>query len=326
MTPLEIASYQNRAEVVELLIAAGAPAAGFAEGVRPPLVLALSGRFGITDENAREQRRQQIASIRDTVGVLLTAGAEADAPDSGSITTLHWAANLNDVGLVESFLDAGADIEAVDNWDRTPSSVAVRWGGLEVLEALLRRGADPLPILEQVVLFGTPEMVSVVFELTDVEPPPGVAYDLLHLAARRGKGNVLTALVAEGIDPDATSDSGRPLVWAFVEPRYAEALKLLLDAGADPDRKWKGSETPLHFAARVGGTETISALLDAGAGIDARSGGQTPLMLAARKGRTEAVRVLLARGANPALVDGEGRTATDIAEAEGHLEICRVLR
>ena len=48
-------------------------------------------------------------------------------------------------------------------------------------------------------------------------------------------------------------------------------------------------------------------------------------MWAAGFGKTDTVRVLLAAGANPALKDNRGKTAADIARAEGFAETVTAL-
>lgn len=62
--------------------------------------------------------------------------------------------------------------------------------------------------------------------------------------------------------------------------------------------------------------DTPPAELDA-AGPD----GRTPMMLAAAAGAEEMVALLLELGADPALSDGAGRTAADLAFENGHTDL-----
>jgi ankyrin repeat protein len=68
--------------------------------------------------------------------------------------------------------------------------------------------------------------------------------------------------------------------------------------------------------------------LNHGAEIDARDrdGQATPLERAASWGRRDVVELLLARGANPALKDKNGKTALDLAVANGQDDVVAVLQ
>ena len=80
-----------------------------------------------------------------------------------------------------------------------------------------------------------------------------------------------------------------------------EYLKRLIDEGADLNaRDDQDGWTALHWVAFLGSVEAVRALLDAGAEIDAMDGnGQTPLFVATlmRRGR-DAAKELILRGAN----------------------------
>jgi len=82
------------------------------------------------------------------------------------------------------------------------------------------------------------------------------------------------------------------------------------DVALDMDAPDHAGHTPLHFAAkynRGGNLETIEALLDGGASVDARAhDGQTALHLAATAADAAAVAALLARGADADAADAHG--------------------
>jgi ankyrin repeat protein len=84
-------------------------------------------------------------------------------------------------------------------------------------------------------------------------------------------------------------------------------VRLLLNAGADPNSSDATGETSLMMAARVGQPDIVKALLDKGAPVDARDPAyhQTPLMLAARAGHTDIARLLIERRAD---VNAQTRT------------------
>ena len=71
----------------------------------------------------------------------------------------------------------------------------------------------------------------------------------------------------------------------------------------------KSSDTPLHKAARQGDAEAIVVLIDAGANPNAKDdSGDTPLHRAAKGGHAKAIAALLAAGADPNAKDIGGFT------------------
>lgn len=82
-------------------------------------------------------------------------------------------------------------------------------------------------------------------------------------------------------------------------------------------------ETPLHLAAKSGTQETIVALLDAGADVNAQTElGETPLHFAAKSNYRplENIVVLLNTGADGSLKNGDGKTAFDVAKDNGKVK------
>jgi uncharacterized protein len=82
----------------------------------------------------------------------------------------------------------------------------------------------------------------------------------------------------------------------------------------------------LHAAAERGDVSAVSALLDAGADIDARDqAGRTALLAATHGSAVQAARLLVARGANLEIADDLKDTPLLYAGAEGRIEILRLL-
>ena len=110
---------------------------------------------------------------------------------------------------------------------------------------------------------------------------------------------------------------------------HAEIVRVLLAAGADPAAADGTGARPLHRAAGgAGSLDVLRSLLAAAAAAAAAAGakpaidardrwGRTALMAAAAAGRRGAALLLVARGASLEVTDGEGRTALEVATAEG---------
>lgn len=98
----------------------------------------------------------------------------------------------------------------------------------------------------------------------------------------------------------------------------AEAARLLLERGADPNVRDSCRNTPLHAAAAYKDSELAGMLLAAGADVNARNeDGDTPLSLAERAGATDTAALLRAHGAKATSAAASGPNE---AEDEGENE------
>ncbi|WP_181885310.1 ankyrin repeat domain-containing protein [Trinickia dinghuensis] len=128
-------------------------------------------------------------------------------------------------------------------------------------------------------------------------------WNLMHVAAAAGDADLIRSLrmhgVAANVDDDAWST---PLHLACENGNTAAAAELL-SAGVNANMVDRAGSRPLHWAARSGDRRMIELLVRHGADVDARHSGtsETAAHLAARDGKTDSVRALLAAGANPLL-------------------------
>ena len=98
-----------------------------------------------------------------------------------------------------------------------------------------------------------------------------------------------------------------------------EAVKDLLNRGADLEAKSEKGKTALHYAAANGYVEIVSLLLGQGAVVDARDKDwHTPLMLAAIYGCNHTVQSLVTNGADVGAKTLVGNTAMIYAENNNH--------
>ena len=131
---------------------------------------------------------------------------------------------------------------------------------------------------------------------------------------QRGDAAAVAAALAAGLRDRAWAKGINDAVHVVCKNGRLDCLRLLLAAGADPNRpSYRGSEyhewplRPIHKAAQAGHLNCVAALLDAGADPCDTSAGCTPLHLGVNN--TEAVRLLLRAAPQTAtLPDSSGRT------------------
>jgi hypothetical protein len=86
--------------------------------------------------------------------------------------------------------------------------------------------------------------------------------------------------------------------WPGYFPNGPQMVRMLIEAGADPDGRSPGDETPLHWAASSDDTDVASALIDGGADLETPDGSiGTPLDNAIGYGCWHVARLLVTRGA-----------------------------
>jgi ankyrin len=123
-------------------------------------------------------------------------------------------------------------------------------------------------------------------------------------------------------EPDGTT----ALHWA-VRANDEETARLLINLGAQVNAANRYGVAPLTLAAANGSRMIIAELLGAGADVNTTTpGGETVLMTAVRTGDAETVKLLLDRGADVSAREHEfGETALMWSAAENHADAVRLL-
>jgi hypothetical protein len=75
----------------------------------------------------------------------------------------------------------------------------------------------------------------------------------------------VTRLLEQGLSPDTTSRTGRPLIAIALDKQHADVFEALIRAGASVDLRLSRGDTLLIRAARAGNSDDVHALLSQGA-------------------------------------------------------------
>ena len=177
---------------------------------------------------------------------------------------------------------------------------AVEDGEYNEVKLLLDRGIDP--------------------NTTD---PKGMS--VLMIAARKGDARIVSLLIQRRANVGQRSPAGDTALLMGALNGNTSVIGSLLDAGGEinPAKGW----APLHYAAFSGNADAVRLLLERGANKDAIApNGYTALMLAARNGKIEAAKALLYADPDVNFRSVTGDTALSVAHKRERREMEELLR
>ena len=297
-TPLHFAAREGELEIARLLLAAGMDV-----NIRSQPDPTLKGRGPTyTATISAGSTPLLVATVRGQVPLalfLLEHGADPNIGDAG-FTPLHWAASTWENDLANP----------VFGFTDPTGGIPERQGKLQLVKSLLARGANPNARL--------------------TKPPPGfpggytepIGATPFFLAASVADVEMMKLLLAAGADPAMTTKSNTTALMAaaavnrklsesaVTEAQSLEAVKLLLEHGADARAVSANGENVLFGSAYRGWNTLIQLLVEKGADVNAVSkAGITPWLAASGLGdrfggvlfNTETAALLVKLGADPTL-------------------------
>ncbi|XP_057567253.1 protein phosphatase 1 regulatory subunit 12C isoform X1 [Hippopotamus amphibius kiboko] len=211
------------------------------------------------------------------------ARAVLDSTNADGISALHQACIDENLEVVRFLVEQGATVNQADNEGWTPLHVAASCGYLDIARYLLSHGANiaavnsdgdlPLDLAESDAMEGLLKA-----EITRRGVDVG--------AARRAEEELLLhdtrCWLNGGAMPEARHPrTGASALHVAAAKGYIEVMRLLLQAGYDPELRDGDGWTPLHAAAHWGVEDACRLLAEHGGGMDSLThAGQRPCDLA----------------------------------------------
>jgi ankyrin repeat protein len=348
-TPLMTAARSGSVDVVTLLIEGGAKV-NAAESFRgetalmfaavenhAPIVKALIDAGADVNGRTVEYKFQK-----------LTGGAGGIIHDrpQGALTALILAARQGAIESAEHLIAAGAKLDTTEpQYGFSALQTAIFNGHYAFAKFLVGKGAD----VNDGSLYVAMEMRNLA-KYSNRPNPPDTEDGVSHL-------DVTKLLLAKGADPnkpyikkvpprqaqgDINPPGGATPLHRAVRGTDLAAVKLLLDAGANPGLAIGDGSTPLMAAANLGaprgGDEEVTEaanradpvdimklLVDKGADVSAMNDlGMTAMHYAVQRGSEKAIEYLAGKGASFDVYNYQGQTPKDLARGRTQQIIARL--
>ncbi|CAL4183613.1 unnamed protein product, partial [Meganyctiphanes norvegica] len=278
-TPLMAASQEGYENLVLLLLNAGA-------------------NIGLKEKGGKASIHYAALMGQNSV-VKCLASNEADITlkDNDEWQPIHSAALNGHDMTVSTLIQLGADVNCVDKAKNTPLMAASQNGHDEVVKILLENKA-----------------------LADYKKSEGDT--ALFLASEDGHTSTAHMLITHGACVDsAKCDGSTPLIFASQNGRD-ELVSLYLLYGANVEAVMKNNgESSLLKACEKGHLNTVNVLIDEGADLNRKTKNDvSSLWIASNKGHVDIVELLLQNGAQKN-ISNKSWQATHAAADEGHLNV-----
>ena len=231
----------------------------------------------------------------------IDAGVNVNLPSEHGEIPLRKAVLGQDLELAQMLIEAGADVNAQNQWGRTLlHDVAGCEGPVAIARWLLYAGAD-----------------------LNAQDEEGLTP--LHKGNHSDFGCMtpekVRAFIEAGADVNARDFQGRTPVFMLYKTvsECGEIVEILLDAGAELEARDHSGMTPLLKMADGASPSEMAVLIKAGADVNAQDPfGKTALHFVANNYTRvrECMKLLLDAEADVTIRDGKGFTAADYVEKE----------
>jgi ankyrin repeat protein len=223
------AALNGRADVVEVLLQAGADVNKADSGGYSPLSVAANATIAT---------------------MIIERGVDVNAVNQSGQSALLLATMFNRVGVVEALVRAGADVSKADNCGNAPLSVAAN---ATIATMMIERGADVNAVnkrgesvLWRTALNGCDDVVEALVQAgADVNKADQSGGAPLRVAAN---ATIAKTLIEQGAEVEAVNNRGETALWWAIHCQHLDVVEALVQAGADVNTADENGDTPLAYA------------------------------------------------------------------------------
>jgi ankyrin repeat protein/L-ascorbate metabolism protein UlaG (beta-lactamase superfamily) len=315
--PLHSAAIAGNLEIIEFLLASGAPVDSHDTDESTPLMVAC--------------HRGQVEAVK----LLLKHGAAADQTDRNGSNPGSFAMVSGSMEIVQVLHAAGVDFSSKNPQSATYMNMAARGGNVEMLEFLLKSGVsveaidanESTPLGSAAAGAKTEAVIWLLDKGADARHVDSNGMDALSMCAFRGNGTIAKLLLKAGAVLNKQDQFGRTPLFSSVQIGNDEVTAVLLKAGADPSLAGNEGQTPLMEATKRGNLTAVEVLLAAGARCDPveTSQGRQALHFASARGYSDVAAALIKARAPMKTADNAGATPLMLASNHGNDKIAKVL-
>jgi ankyrin repeat protein len=282
----------------------------------------------------------------DTALELIKAGAYVDICNEDNSSALHFASYLGQIVVVSELLKLGANFKAKDSINGAqPLYYACKSGHLEVVETLVRYGADPgdldnysgAPIHTASFNNHLKIIEFLIKQNVDLNILNKVKESALYIASYLGHTEIVTTLLKHGANFKVINICGQTPLHIACKHGYPLIAFILGEAGANPYALDDYGDTPVSIAlksknpklrelARIIEEKPLeSAVKDGSVVLDSESLEENTLCNAIKSGEIDLSLSLIMSGFNTNLLDENNISALYYACSLGNLKLVQAL-
>ncbi len=271
------------------------------------------------------------------VTYLLTKGASVNEKyGPNGLTALYVACSNGSLDIAKVLVDAGANVNLKTTAGFSPLYVAVVQKHQPVVEYLLTKGvsinekygSNGFTALYASCSIGSLNIAKVLVDAgANVNLKITEGFSPLYVAVLQKHQPVVEYLLTKGASVNEYNGSnGLTALYEACINGSLDIAKVLVDAGADINKRNKQGRTPLIGAVSGKKVRVVEYLLTKGVNINGQGTfGESALFIACEDGRLDLVKQLVEAGANINLKTYDGKTPLDAARRPGRYDVVAYL-